>query len=352
MKKRILSVFILALGFLTSQKIFAGETLYMSLVNDDDVIERRFAGRGPDKDFKFDVEEITYDVASGEEFVMPELQNPHKLTIETYPTPDNQEQALTIVRDEKTHEITSIKVNKSFIGDFHIYASAKKSSKYGPSTAECLVHFINTDIIERIDFTSDDFESQKGNENGWYETGIYDVWSCQCSDGWYVNTWYKGISSYTECDLVSPEMVLSEEIKTIELIQSLTGFDNPERDVQLLVKEAGATEWLRIEGLLYEHEGSSYDFYAGGILDLPAEVIGKKVQFAFRFCTDTENSPARWAVREVRLMKGSGDTPTGIEEINAQGDINDDAVYDLMGRRVFNPSNGIYVINGKKVIIK
>ena len=29
----------------------------------------------------------------------------------------------------------------------------------------------------------------------------------------------------------------------------------------------------------------------------------------------------------------------------------DDKVYDLQGRRVANPSNGIYIVNGKKVIM-
>ena len=43
---------------------------------------------------------------------------------------------------------------------------------------------------------------------------------------------------------------------------------------------------------------------------------------------------------------------TGIKAIdNGQLTI-DDAVYDLQGRRVSKPTKGLYIVNGKKVIIK
>ena len=42
---------------------------------------------------------------------------------------------------------------------------------------------------------------------------------------------------------------------------------------------------------------------------------------------------------------------TGIEMNNVGGNEGNDKVYDLQGRRVANPSNGIYIVNGKKVIM-
>ena len=41
---------------------------------------------------------------------------------------------------------------------------------------------------------------------------------------------------------------------------------------------------------------------------------------------------------------------TGIQNVPANGEQQDDIVYDLQGRRVTNPTHGIYIINGKKVI--
>ena len=41
---------------------------------------------------------------------------------------------------------------------------------------------------------------------------------------------------------------------------------------------------------------------------------------------------------------------TGIQNVPTNGKQQDDVVYDLQGRRVTNPTHGIYIINGKKVI--
>ena len=46
------------------------------------------------------------------------------------------------------------------------------------------------------------------------------------------------------------------------------------------------------------------------------------------------------------------DETTSIDAIDNGQWIMDNAVYDLQGRRVENPTNGIYIVNGKKVIIK
>ena len=44
-------------------------------------------------------------------------------------------------------------------------------------------------------------------------------------------------------------------------------------------------------------------------------------------------------------------TVTGVDNINAQ-DSEEEKVYDLQGRRVAKPANGLYIVNGKKVIMK
>lgn len=43
--------------------------------------------------------------------------------------------------------------------------------------------------------------------------------------------------------------------------------------------------------------------------------------------------------------------PTGVEAIGVDADC-DNTIYDLCGRRVENPSNGIYIQNGKKIFVK
>lgn len=43
---------------------------------------------------------------------------------------------------------------------------------------------------------------------------------------------------------------------------------------------------------------------------------------------------------------------TGIENVNAQDSEDDVKTFDLQGRRVTNPAKGVYIVNGKKVIMK
>ena len=42
--------------------------------------------------------------------------------------------------------------------------------------------------------------------------------------------------------------------------------------------------------------------------------------------------------------------PTAIDDIKTSTEMQDDTIYDLSGRRVINPSHGIYIQNGKKIV--
>ena len=45
------------------------------------------------------------------------------------------------------------------------------------------------------------------------------------------------------------------------------------------------------------------------------------------------------------LMRGISATLVNNEKVNSE-------VYDLQGRKVMNPAKGLYIVNGRKVIIK
>ena len=53
--------------------------------------------------------------------------------------------------------------------------------------------------------------------------------------------------------------------------------------------------------------------------------------------------------RSVKLVFDDGES-TGIDEVNRVVESKEEIIYDLQGRRVKNPSKGIYIINGKKVV--
>ena len=61
------------------------------------------------------------------------------------------------------------------------------------------------------------------------------------------------------------------------------------------------------------------------------------------------NTPAGGAARELRVVF-AGDETTAVDAMTAEKSI--EAVYNLNGQRVNNPAKGLYIVNGKKVIMK
>ena len=57
-------------------------------------------------------------------------------------------------------------------------------------------------------------------------------------------------------------------------------------------------------------------------------------------------------VAQAPAFIGFGNGTTGIQTIDNGKLTNDDVYYDLQGRRVAQPTKGLYIVNGKKVIIK
>ena len=62
---------------------------------------------------------------------------------------------------------------------------------------------------------------------------------------------------------------------------------------------------------------------------------------------EVSNAPAKLS---LRILEDDGST-TEIDPSQIEG-MEEEVYYDLQGRRVLNPSNGIYIVNGKKVVIK
>ena len=54
---------------------------------------------------------------------------------------------------------------------------------------------------------------------------------------------------------------------------------------------------------------------------------------------------------EAEIKVVLSDLATGVENVKAESTV-EDVVYDLMGRKVENPAQGIYVKNGKKFIVR
>ena len=69
-----------------------------------------------------------------------------------------------------------------------------------------------------------------------------------------------------------------------------------------------------------------------------------------RFSLDWASDGAYKFTKETPFRPIKSTNPASIEDIEEQG-VNSKIIYDLMGRRVENPIKGIYVVNGRKVLI-
>lgn len=59
-----------------------------------------------------------------------------------------------------------------------------------------------------------------------------------------------------------------------------------------------------------------------------------------------------WSAPSYFWQKDKDDVTTGISSIVATPEQTKNLIYDLMGRKVLNPSKGIYIKNGKKIVIR
>ena len=84
---------------------------------------------------------------------------------------------------------------------------------------------------------------------------------------------------------------------------------------------------------------------------------GKVVDFTNEPTYTVDDATATWAVRAANEMGGLGEAATalssdGIEEITDSQATQSDAIYNINGMRVKNATHGVYIIGGKKVVIK
>ena len=54
---------------------------------------------------------------------------------------------------------------------------------------------------------------------------------------------------------------------------------------------------------------------------------------------------------DARVLK-IDDSATGVKEVKGVKEVNDDRFYDLSGRRVSKPTKGLYIMNGKKIVVR
>ena len=97
------------------------------------------------------------------------------------------------------------------------------------------------------------------------------------------------------------------------------------------------------------------NYYTFSVSNQEFNRITKKLNYrpyrALFVITPEEPSLAAQAPAKLSLRLVDGST-TEIDASQVEDFVAEPEYYDLMGRRVMNPTNGVYIVNGKKVVIK
>lgn len=97
-----------------------------------------------------------------------------------------------------------------------------------------------------------------------------------------------------------------------------------------------------LSGNTYDHNTSNVGMYHPSDWHLMANK-------AYTFVENPATAPGRFLFTR---MQNAPETVTAIEEVVIESEPQETVIYDMMGRRVVNPTRGIYIVNGKKVFIQ
>ena len=125
-----------------------------------------------------------------------------------------------------------------------------------------------------------------------------------------------------------------------------------EWDPTLLTEQAPVPQNVKIAGTSLTWDNSDYALLWAVCKN--GSVVGFTTEPAYT----VDDATATYTVRAANEMGGLSEasdaatTATGIENVSAAKPVVDGAIYNLNGQKVNNATKGVYIINGRKVVIK
>ena len=168
-----------------------------------------------------------------------------------------------------------------------------------------------------------------------------------------------GVKLYSVKSVTNTEVVLTGELSVIaaEMPYFIYNDNDTEVEVSIVVstEEADAVEYdsdhfkgTLVDKTFTDEDMEECDHYVlnGGSSFVWVKDAGTLA--AGKCWVQLEKSPAN--ARALSIVF-EGET-TGISTVKTAADTKDAAVYDLQGRRVMQPTRGLFIVGGKKVVVK
>ena len=125
-----------------------------------------------------------------------------------------------------------------------------------------------------------------------------------------------------------------------------------EWDPTMLTEQAPVPQNVKIAGTTLTWENSNYALLWAVCKN------GSVVGFTTEPTYTVDDATATYTVRAANEMGGlseasaAANSETGIETVNTKTIVSEGGIYDLQGRQVTKPTKGLYIVNGRKVVIK
>lgn len=191
------------------------------------------------------------------------------------------------------------------------------------------------------------------------DESIY-VWSFGTQYGAKATAYVNKTNYATQSRLETPAIDIPEGQPTRLVFSQCISkhFGNVEEEATLWIKTVDGTsaapslkedKWDQVS-ITYPEiaDGKSFSAFEKQTVDLSV-YGGKKIVIGFLY-TSTTSAAGTWEIKDI-AVKSDG-IPTDIEKVQTETTVGKNVIFDLQGRRVANPTKGIYIVNGKKVILK
>lgn len=292
-----------------------------------DFVVKGLMPKKAEAELSYDVTEYSYILGGEEEFKAPVLNNPNGLKVQY--TSSNP----TVASIDENGNLTI-----EGQGTTEIIAISKETKDFCAGKASYTLNIVDETIIFSANFFSDMCGFKQECETSDVEVFVLGYYGSLIADAYYK------ISSMTTFYMVSPEITLDAVGNTVTMEHQTFYFADVKKEAQLVIREVGSAEWENIDLVYPEGE----EICNTGKMEVPAKYNGKNVQFAFKYTADGQAVCGSWTIKNFTVNRA--DVPTSIEGVNAE--MQNGKIYDLQGREVNKAANGIFIINGKKVIVK
>lgn len=294
-----------------------------------------WVGSATDKiDAKLSFDETSYEVLFDDGFMSPAVNNPNEVEV-SY----SSSNPYVATVDEVTGEVTLLNN-----GETTITATSVENEYFLSSTASYTLNVIKE--IEYVDLFTETFENGLGeftvegfngpNDNIWTDGGGF-------ANADAYGKMEEKFSNY----LVSSAFKLDgvDCIATFDYLAQYFAEDMVASQMVFAIREVGGN-WEEVTIPTCQNSPS---FINSGKIEIPESYNGKDIQVAFKYTAENSINAGNWQIKN--LVVKAPVVPTAIEGVDTENNVTS-KVFDLQGREIKNPAKGIYIINGKKVVVK